>query len=1148
MKMSNVEIPLYVYYHPAYILRNQNLNWQKDLDELSEIMFGKLEQHGEQLYKEAGIKAYERARSLESIKKTSDKLGYEILGVHSEYSIMKYGGRLDDELIYMAENGAKVIGISDINSTSSYFKIKDAIEIFNKSRTNNDEKIKVLYGVELRFNNDINLVLYAKNIDGYKMINRLVSEANTNYEHFDSGIIDSRDDLKDVITIIKPSEHYKVETEDEYRRICGLTNAYLGLIPSNQVKNKVVFNRLKLLFNLPTTLLIDNYYTAYKDYELLVVITAVREHSRFADSDDRLRKNYNDRYLKSIEEIKSIIGEDNFNEAIKNNKSISDSINFDIPSYHNLLPDISNFDFSKYGVEQVKEEFLLERATAEKKDLNLTKKEVMFELLVRKNNEKKIKENIERYAKMNKKSIIEVSGIYDNRIKHELETIFARKFIDYFLIVYDIYEYARAEGMIISAGRGSVGGSLVAYCLGITQVDPIINGLLFERFINEARSELPDIDCDFPASHRTEIIKYLKEKYGINRVISCGTFLSYKEKSILNDVAKVLNIPKYVTDDIANHIIKRSSGDARSGHEIEQAFEFFSELNKYKVQYPKFFDIVKRLEGQKKTIGMHASGITLLNDDYWNYFAVFKSNKGSVACYEYPELERNGITKFDVLGLSTLDVIKEVVDNNEIENVNYENPNGDDYSKSDKRVYELFHNGYTAGLFEVQTPAMTRIGQNIVYSFIDIVALNAIVRPAPIRYGMPTKYRLFKETGELASYGEIADRIFKENGFNRFGNLLLFQEQIMLLFNHVAGFYSVDSNQAVKAISKSKGITTFYQQYGKRFIDGAIKNGLSQNDAEKLFNDIFMFGSFSFNLSHSTLYGHTIYYTAWLKANYPLSYYASALNHSAKDERIHIISEAKINGIKIDGVNPNISDRYDFIPDYENKKIIVPLKTIKYLSAKKMEQLIAGRPYASIDDLIQRLKPARRLEESLRLYIYNVDNLSAEDVIKRAGVVETIALNDYKDEIIKYLENMYHEKMWTLKELWKAIKAKKVLSGVVPVILEKKPRFGNQGDWLKDQTKPTQKQIDDNPRTYSFLKKYEWFSRWCKIASKDLEGQDLYTNVYPDVYKNCAATLEKLKDRQFVLLNIKFGRDITSRTEALNVRLVGVESNKQILS
>ncbi len=598
-------------------------------------------------------------------------------------------------------------------------------------------------------------------------------------------------------------------------------------------------------------------------------------------------------------------------------------------------------------------------------------------------------------------------------------------------------------------------------------------------------------------------------------------------------MAKITETPKYIVDEINSKLVKRSSGDARTGHILEETFKFYPELLKYKDKFPKFFELLPKIEGIIHTAGTHASGIMLLPDEHYNYFSTIKAGE-EVMSIVYGEAEGIGLLKLDILGLNTLDIIKETLESvgKSIKDLNYDDPDNNKTFRNDQKVFDCFVEGRTAGVFQAQTDAFTSIGTKLVKdSFTDIVVLNSVVRPAGLRYGLPKKYIDFKNNGTITTIHPLIDNKFKE-----VGGIVMWQEQIMLIFQHIFGYYLVDTNQIIKAISKSKGIITM-ESYRQKAVEGALKNGLTEEEANKLFDSVCSFGSFCYNKSHATGYAYLMYYTAWLKVHYPFEFYCACLNNMEGDKKTRVIKEMEKIGIKIVHPDINKSDKNKFLPDKINNTTIIPLSEIKYLTTKNINEIIAKRPYVDLDDLFSKVKISNNAKNSLIIDTIEPKNL--KDILIKVEASKTRTIQEYKEKIKEEINKIIKVNLNTINDSIKLRKECDVLC------VSTNPKLANYGDWLPIKEKPTKEMIEKEPEKYSFLKKYKWMAKWCKLSIVDLNDIEVYSNINPDIYEIYSERISRIKNGSLVIVRIKTGATLMARGTIKKIALVDDLINKR---
>ena len=1089
------DIKVFVFYHPAYVLRNPKSDWQEKLEKLNDKINegAPKELHGERLYASSGFsRTVEMSKIRDLVIKSDNFAKFPILGIRTDYSFMNFGGKFTDEISYLRENGAFVIGISDDNSTGSFLKLSTYAE---------ESKFKQIYGTTLT---KIGVSLMVKNKQGYINLNKITSEINTK-DIGDNEIFELIINLNEGLIAIVDSD-FNVNKLDYYSKIQKVFNDrfYIGFIPNDNVKNLINYNILKQNFpNNKQIIFYRNYYIKEDDYKLYLVLKSIGKKRKleniFDDNQGRFLVNY-----EKVKQIADKISSDEYDKLVENTNEIVKDIDYTIPRKHNLTPKF-NFDYgidiSQEEIEKFKEIFDTEGWN----NRRIMENSKFYKLVLKRD----LSNNIKEYAKINNISIEEAKKVYDDRIKMELDMIYRKEFVDYMLLVKLIVDFADKNQIVYGAGRGSASASIVVYCLGIIKVDALINGLIFSRFLNDFR-DIPDIDIDFASKRRSEIIDYLSNVLGKDKVVRASTILLFKYKSALNEIGKAMNIPKYVINDINSKIITRSSGDARHGNIIADTFEFNPSLKKYQEEYKEFFEIVSKVEGIRRTTGTHTSGTMVLDDSYYNYLSLIKGSDGEATSYEFGDMEAYGLIKLDILVLKTLDIVENIVKRHNIK-IDYEHPDEDGLNNA--KVYKLFKNGYLVGVFEVGTPLMIRLGIGMVENFTDIIALNAIGRPASERNHLDRLYLEFKKTNKLLSYGTNADKILKKYPiFSKYGNLIMFQEQTMLMFTHLAGFYQSDSNIIVKVISKGRGIASFFNQYGKRFIEGCLKNGISEKEATEIFNKLYQFGSYAFNLSHATAYAYNIYFTALLKVKYQMEYYCEILNVLSDDKKMQLYGELENNNIELLTPDINKSDVSNYF--YEENKIFAPLTEVKYLSKVQINKIISGRPWNNVEEMIEKLKLPNRVSIELRkLNLINDENVPIETFINETINDNRILIKN-KERIIKYFEEKYKIKTSMIKNSeHKIVYVIGQLSGT--------PRYSNWGDWLTDQTKPTEEQMRANMKVYGSIIKYGWMAKWCKLTINDLENMGIYINVEPPEYAKFVEKIIALKPYSIHLFKIK---------------------------
>ncbi len=543
-----------------------------------------------------------------------------------------------------------------------------------------------------------------------------------------------------------------------------------------------------------------------------------------------------------------------------------------------------------------------------------------------------------------------------NRLEHELKIISDAGYSGYFLIVWDFIKFAKSEHIPVGPGRGSGAGSIVSYLLGITEVDPLKYGLLFERFLNPSRLTMPDLDIDFADDGRDRVIDYVRNKYGADRVSHIITFNSMLAKGVIRDVGRVLSVGLDQVNKLAALIPKQI------GITLSQSLSLVPELKSLyqkDEKIKKLIDVSLKLEGLKRQPGVHAAGIVIAKDEITNYVPLAVGKADIVTTqYEGKLLEKMGLLKMDFLGLRTLAVIRDAVElinkrhklKLEIENIPLD----------DKKTFQLLSSAKVAGVFQVEKSGMRDLLKKLKpKSISDITALISLYRPGPMGSGMLDQF-VARYHGKIKFKYENAlmEKILSET----YG-VIVYQEQVMKIATDLVGLTLSEADTFRSAMSKKD--SEFIEKYREVFLAGAKKKGLTKTVAEKIFNNIKSFGEYGFNKSHATAYGFLTYRTAYLKANYPLEFFtallSSEIGHTkvSKEEDNKIVEYIKdAEEFAIEIFPPDINRSFSKFT-IEEKGIRFGLVAVKNVGESAVESIIAEREkngnYKSINDFIARI-------------------------------------------------------------------------------------------------------------------------------------------------------------------------------------------------
>jgi DNA polymerase III alpha subunit len=477
---------------------------------------------------------------------------------------------------------------------------------------------------------------------------------------------------------------------------------------------------------------------------------------------------------------------------------------------------------------------------------------------------------------------------YKDRLEYELKTIEDKKFTSYFIIVDDMVKYAKRH-MLVGPSRGSAAGSLVCYTSGITEIDPIPPGLYFERFIDVNRSDLPDIDLDFPDAKRDMVFQYMAQKYGQDRTCHIGTVAAFKPKSALIQVAKRLGIPPSETAAVKLAIVERGLADARSGMCLMDTFTDTDSGRRFIEQYPEA-KYACDIEGHASHTGIHAAGLLICNDCISEYCTV---DHNGIAHVDKYSAEYLGLLKIDVLGLRTLTILED----SGVPIDWYNLP------LNDKRTFDLFNRKSFCGIFQFDGDAMKSVADKIDFqSIVQIDAVTALARPGPFGSGVAAKYLERAGGAPYKRSNPLVEKLMQHT----FG-LPLYQEDTLAIVRIIGGFSWEDTSFVRRAISKRQGIE-FFQKFFPAFLEGAKRNGLSELEAREIWDSINAMGSWQMNKAHTYSYAVISYWTAYLKANHPLEFTASTLRH-AKDEdsSLELLREFSREGYKFVYFDPLLS-------------------------------------------------------------------------------------------------------------------------------------------------------------------------------------------------------------------------------------------------
>ena len=570
---------------------------------------------------------------------------------------------------------------------------------------------------------------------------------------------------------------------------------------------------------------------------------------------------------------------------------------------------------------------------------------------------------------LNKRLNGKVSKEYVDRLKYELDVINKMGFVDYFLIVYDYVLYAKKNNILVGPGRGSAAGSLVSYSIGITEIDPISFGLMFERFLNPERITMPDIDIDFDAYKREQVIDYIRSKYGMSNVALGLTFTTFKSKLVLREVGKILNISNNLLDSFIKCINGSLSLKDNLKNEIVKKY-----INNYK-EIKNLYVISMHLEGLKKNTSTHAAGVVISSEKLDEIIPIHCENNTLITGCTMDYMESIGLLKMDFLAvknLSTIANILDVIGHDKLKNI----------SLDDKEVYKIFSSGKTEGIFQFETPLLRNIIKKIEPTcFQDLVAGIALGRPGTI--DEVDTYVLRKKGKEKVDYiDKTLDVILKET----YG-IIIYQEQIMAILRVVAGYTLAEADLIRRAISKKK--ENIINEEKEKFINKSLKRGYKLDTVLKIYDLIVKFANYGFNKSHSVAYAYIAYQMAYLKFKYPEYFIIEMINGKDSDKIRDSISFLKSNGFRIIKPDINLSKNGFYV---RNKDVMMPFIQVKGINEDVAKKIIEVRDIG-FKDIFD--------------FAYKTRNFINEDIFKKlvkAGLFDAFMIN--RHTLIENMESI----------------------------------------------------------------------------------------------------------------------------------------------
>lgn len=850
------------------------------------------------------------------------------LHLHSEYSLLDGSTRISLLPKRVKELNMNAVALTD------HGNMYGAIAFYKACK---DEGIKPILGCEVyiskkdlsikdKSNERYHLILLAENNEGFKNIMKIVSIGFVDgyyykpridkkvLKKYSKGIIATSACLGGEVQklILNRDIEAAKKSALEYRGIFGENNFFLELqdhgMPEQARVNRELINLSKEL-EIPLTVSNDVHYLNKDDAKSHDVLLCIQT-GKTVNDENRMKFPSDEFYLKSPDEMAALFPENK--DALENTVEIANRCNVDI-KFHDLhLPDFS------VPSEYTHEEYLKKLAV-----------EGMYN----------------RYEN--------VTDEIKNRFEFEFNTIRDMGYIDYFLIVWDFIRYARKHEIQVGPGRGSAAGSVISFCLGITDVDPLKFDLLFERFLNPERVSMPDIDIDFCYERREEVIEYVNRKYGDSHVAQIATFGTMAARNAIRDVGRALDMSYAKVDYIAKQIPQALNMTIEKALEISESFKSIYEKED---DSKELIDMAIKLEGLPRHTSTHAAGVVISKDELTEYVPLTRNDKIIATQFNMIELEELGLLKMDFLGLRTLTVIRDAI--NLIEENYGKKISFEKFDYNDPDVLKMFARADTLGVFQFESSGMRAFLKELKPDeFSDLVAANALFRPGPMKQ-IPKFVGSKHDKSKISYLHPKLEPILKST----YG-CIVYQEQVMQIVQQIGGYSLGRADIVRRAISKKK--MKVMEEERKNFIygnveeevSGAIANGVDEKTANEIYDLIIDFADYAFNKSHSVAYSVVAYRTAWLKYYYPREFMAAQTSTYTNDiKQVSLyIEEIKRLGIEI--LPPNINYSFKNFT-VEDGKIRFGLKAVKNVGNNLIDVIVKARDngkFKSLKDFVDRI-------------------------------------------------------------------------------------------------------------------------------------------------------------------------------------------------
>lgn len=826
------------------------------------------------------------------------------LHVNSSYSLLRSTITPEKLVLEAKQKGYRAIALTD------YHVLYGVIPFYKSCKTNGIKPIIGLSANVFIEENETSVrdrfLFYAKNVHGYQSLMKISSAILTKSEkgipfkwlkHYTTGLIAVATGIGgEIESFILEGEMDKAkERIIFYQQLFEKDSFYLSIQPYHTRESVQLTKAILEIgeeLHVPIVATSKVSYLEKDDYETWKCLQAIKENKKITDvTEEPIDREF---YFRSKDEMEMLF--EQYPTAIQNTVRIAEQCHVEIPFHQQLLP--------KYPL------------------TGKTSNEYLNELC-----EIGLRERVKS-----------PSSIYKDRLQYELNIIKKMNFSDYFLIVWDYVQFAKKNGIIVGPGRGSAAGSLVAYVLGITDVDPIKFDLLFERFLNPERVTMPDIDIDFPDHHRDEVIKYVAKKYGLTHVAQIITYGTFAAKAALRDVARVYGFSNRELEQLSKSIPNKLGITLKDAYKESETLQRLVQEEKIK----KVYQIASKIEGLPRHTSTHAAGV-IISDRPLVEMIPLQMGSNEVLLTQYPMgiLEEIGLLKMDFLGLRNLSLIESIlrtIQKKEKQQIDLKN-----IPYNDPPTFELLQKGKTTGIFQLESEGMRDVLTHLKPTeFEDIVAVNALYRPGPMA-NIPV-YIKRKHGQEKSQYPHPdLEKVLKKT----YG-VIVYQEQIMQIASIFSGFTLGEADLLRRAVSKKK--REVLDQERNHFVNGAIRRGYEEKIANDIYDLIVRFADYGFNRSHAVAYSQISYQLAYLKAHYPLYFMASLLTSSIGNEEktSEYVKELRHLGFKVFAPSINKSG-YQF--EVEEGGIRFSLAAVKGVGFQALKEILRARGNGRFTDL-----------------------------------------------------------------------------------------------------------------------------------------------------------------------------------------------------